>query len=288
MPNKPYHTRFAPSPTGNLHLGHAYSALFAYRKAAVSGGTFTLRIENIDAGRCSSESEQGIYEDLSWLGITWQTPVMRQSERTDAYRAALEKLDTMGILYPCFCSRKDILNAVDNDLNAPHSFEGPLYPGTCKHHISPAEIADKKAAGLPYSVRLDAGKAFKILGAAELYWHDAVKGKQPVRPEMFGDIILARKDTPTTYHLSVTIDDAAQGINLITRGEDLFPATHPQRLLQALLGLETPEYHHHPLISDENGKRIAKRDNPLTLRQMRERGVSADEVRGMIEKENKK
>ncbi len=283
MTQKAFNTRFAPSPTGNLHLGHGYSALFAARKAQETDGKFILRIENIDDGRCSTEAEKGIYDDLSWLGLNWDKPVMRQSERMDAYKAALVTLLEKGVLYPCFCSRKDIQNAIDDDLNAPHSFEGPIYPKTCLH-LSQGEIDVKMATGVPYALRLNSEKAEALIGR-DLTWFDREKGEQTVDLSVMGDFVVARKDIATSYHLAVVVDDAAQGINLVTRGVDLFPATHAQVVLQALLGYPTPEYWHHKLITDDNGTRIAKRDNPLTLKQMRQSGMSAQDVLLWLEKE---
>lgn len=274
-------TRFAPSPSGHLHLGHAYSALFAWRLADRPNGRFVLRIEDIDGGRNKSEFEDAIYEDLAWLGITWDEPVMRQSERADAYKAALDRLAEMNLLYPCFCTRKDILAEINSSAGAPHSPQhshsayGPVYPGICRAVAEPERTA-RIDAGTPYALRLDMAKAIEITG--DLTWHDRIKGEQRVQPEHSGDVVLARKDIATSYHLAVTVDDAAQGITLVTRGEDLFDSTHVHRLLQALLGLDTPEWHHTPMLTDPSGKRLAKRDNALTLREMRRNGVNGEAI----------
>jgi glutamyl-Q tRNA(Asp) synthetase len=264
-------TRFAPSPTGYLHLGHAYSALFA----AEHGRRFLLRIEDIDQGRCRPEYIDAIYEDLSWLGLSWEMPVRIQSQHLDEYQQAVDALQDQGLLYPCFCTRKDIQNEIERAGGAPHGPDGQLYPGTCRH-LSVTERADKIASGIPYALRLDMTKA--LVQAGPLYWQDAEKGKQQATPEIFGDVVLARKDTPTSYHLSVTLDDHLQGVTLVTRGEDLFQASHVHRLLQALLNLDTPAYHHHGLLVGKDGKRYAKRDKSLTLRSLREQGLSADEL----------
>ncbi len=267
-------TRFAPSPTGLLHLGHAYSALFA----ADHGRRFILRIEDIDHGRCRPEFDAAIVEDLAWLGLSWETPVRRQSAHMEDYAGALSRLDGMGLLYPCFCTRKDIQAEIDGAANAPHGPDGPLYPGLCRH-MDAAERAERLAAGEAHALRLkidDAGRQ-----AGELTWHDADAGRQTARPELFGDVVLARKDTPTSYHLAVTVDDHLQGITCVTRGVDLFDASHVHRLLQALLDLETPQYHHHRLLTDSDGKRFAKRDKSLTLRTLRAAGKSPTEVRAM-------
>ncbi|HEY8190865.1 MAG TPA: tRNA glutamyl-Q(34) synthetase GluQRS, partial [Alphaproteobacteria bacterium] len=197
-------TRFAPSPTGRLHIGHAYSALFAYRQARDADGKFILRIEDIDASRCRPEFEDGIYEDLAWLGITWETPVRRQSDHMDDYRAAIEELSTRGLVYPCFCTRKEIEAEIAQSGAAPHGPDGPPYPGTCRH-LPESERAAKIASGMAYALRLDVAKASAACGKLE--WHDRAKGAQVATPEMLGDVVLARKDTPASYHLCVTLDD---------------------------------------------------------------------------------
>lgn len=235
--------------------------------ARESGWKFILRIEDIDTGRCRPEFEQGIYEDLAWMGIEWETPVRRQSEHMDDYHAALDKLSARGLLYPCFCTRKDIQAEIERAGAAPHGPEGQLYPGTCRA-LSESERQEKISSGVPYALRLDVKKSCAACGP--LSWHDHAKGIQTAAPEMLGDVVLARKDAPASYHLCVTLDDHLQGVTLVTRGEDLFYATHMHRLLQELLGLNVPEWHHHKLLLDEEGKRFAKRNNAVTLQHLRE------------------
>ncbi len=279
---RPVVTRFAPSPTGYLHLGHAYSALFAWRLAASSGGKFMLRIEDIDPGRCRPEFEDAIIGDLAWLGVTWEEPVLRQSERLDNYADALDRLDADGLLYPCFCTRSDINAEIKKAGAAPHlrhhGPDGPVYPGICKR-LEPQERQDRIDGGEPHALRLDMEAALERTGP--LTWFDRTRGEQVARPDLFGDIVLARKDVATSYHLAVTVDDDAQGVNLVTRGEDLFAASHVHRLLQALLGLDVPEWHHTPLLSNNKGKRLAKRDKAFTLRAMREAGTDPEEIWAM-------
>lgn len=277
-PDRPAVTRFAPSPTGHLHLGHAYAALFAANAARRLGGRFLLRIEDIDPGRCRPEFEAAIYEDLAWLGLAWETPVRRQSDHVADYAAALDRLDGLGLLYPCFCTRRDIRAEVARSAHAPHGPEGPIYPGTCRR-LAPDERARRRAAGEPFALRLDAGRAMEHCGP--LTWRDSDAGTVAVDPDACGDVVLARKDIATSYHLAVTVDDAIQGVTLVTRGTDLFAATHVHRLLQALLGLPVPLWHHHGLLTDAAGQRVAKRDNPLTLRQLREAGHTPAAVRRM-------
>ncbi len=271
-------TRFAPSPSGRLHLGHAYSALVAWRAARDVGGRFLLRIEDIDPGRCRPEFDAGILEDLAWLGLTWKEPVMRQSRRMDAYAAALATLQDRNLLYPCFCTRKDIQREIEAAGHAPHRAgpEGPVYPGTCRR-LSDDERAARLAAGDPHAIRLRIDEAISATGP--LTFHDRTAGTVTVDAAVFGDVVLARKDVPTSYHLAVSVDDAAQGVTLVTRGDDLLPATHVHRVLQRLLGLPEPEYAHHPLLTDSGGRRFAKRDRSLTLQAMREAGKSAADVR---------
>jgi len=269
-------TRFAPSPTGYLHLGHAYAALFA--ADAADGGRFLLRIEDIDRTRCRPEFETAIAEDLAWLGLRWETPVRRQSEHMDAYRAAIERLRAMGLVYPCFCTRAEIAAEIARAVSAPQGPDGPRYPGTCRP-LSAAERARRVANGASYALRLDMTAA--CAAAGPLAFHDRARGDTPADPQRFGDIVLARKDAPAAYHIAVVVDDAAQGVTLVTRGEDLFESTHVHRLLQALLGLPTPAYHHHRLLTDEAGKRLAKRHDALSLRTLRGQGRTADEVRAL-------
>ena len=277
-------TRFAPSPTGLLHLGHAFAALTAYEAARDAGGQFHLRIEDIDAGRCKPEFEQAIFEDLTWLGLDWQVPVLRQSARGSAYRAALKTLDGMGLIYPCFCTRKDIAEEIAHALEAPHGPEGPLYPGLCRN--LPPEERQARMAREPHALRLDVAKA--IARAGRLTFAEGGHGPAGecgtiiANPALFGDIVLARKAMPGAYHLAVVVDDAHQGVTLVTRGNDLFNATHVQRLLQALLGLPTPAYAHHQLIMDKQGKKFSKRDKAVTLRALRDAGITLAEIRGRL------
>ncbi len=269
-------TRFAPSPTGRLHIGHAYSALFAYNKAKENGGRFILRIEDIDAGRCRPEFVAGIAEDLRWLGLSWEEPMRKQSEHMDDYRAALDTLAGAGLLYPCFCSRRDIQEEIARAPSAPHGPEGALYPGTCRS-LSAPERQDRMEKGDAYALRLDVAAALARLDAP-LVWEDLAKGRQEAHPEILGDVVLARKDTPASYHLCVTLDDHLQGITHVTRGEDLFHATHLHRLLQHLLGLNVPVWHHHPLLLDEEGKRFAKRNHAVTLKSLRDAGSLPEDI----------
>lgn len=271
-------TRFAPSPTGHLHLGHAYAALFAEEAARRIGGRMLLRIEDIDTGRCRPEFERAILDDLAWLGLAWAEPVRRQSEHFDDYRAALAKLAAMGLIYPCFCTRADIAREVASSGAAPHGPDGPVYPGICRN-LPSNEAERRRAAGQPYALRLDVRRAAGVAGP--LSWHDEEAGTIAATPEIFGDVVLARKETPASYHLAVTVDDALQGITLVTRGLDLLPATHIHRLLQALLGLPVPGYHHHRLLLDPSGRKFSKRDGAVTLRSLREAGRRPAEVRAM-------
>lgn len=266
-------TRFAPSPTGLLHLGHAHAALFAAREAGAEG-SFLLRIEDIDASRCREPFVRAIFDDLSWLGLSWPKPVRRQSAHMEDYRAALARLDGMGLLYPCFCTRTDIARAGD----APQGPDGPVYPGICRS-LSLGQRAELMAQGVPFALRLDMAQALAQTGP--LIWRDLDRGEIEARPEEFGDVVLARKDTPASYHLAVSVDDALQGIDIVTRGMDLFPSTHVHRLLQALLGLPVPVWRHHSLILDETGRRLAKRDNAPSLQGLREQGLSSEQVRRM-------
>ena len=267
-------TRFAPSPTGYLHLGHAFSALFAQGPARKAGGRFLLRIEDIDSARSRPEFEAAIAEDLAWLGVTWDGAVRRQSEHMDDYRAVLERLDRRGVTYPCFCSRKDIAAAQ----SAPHG-PGAAYPGTCRMR-SPEDRAGRIAAGQPYAIRLDVAAGLALTGS--LSWHDCRAGTVAAQPALEGDPVIARRDTPTSYHLSVTVDDHLQGVTLVTRGEDLFATTHVHRLLQALLGYATPDYCHHPLLKNAEGGRLSKRDGAVAIRTLREQGKSPKQVREMV------
>jgi glutamyl-Q tRNA(Asp) synthetase len=274
----PVTTRFAPSPTGYLHLGHAFSAFDAWTRARDSGGRFLLRLEDIDPARCRPEFAAAIQDDLAWLGLHWDGDVRVQSEHLAEYQAVLDGLAGRGLVYPCFCTRADVLREVSASAGAPHAPDGaPLYPGTCRR-LSAAERADRIAAGERFALRLDMQAAL-IPG---LWYEEDSEGRVPCHPEAFGDVVLARKDAPASYHLCVTHDDALQGVTLVTRGEDLRPATHLHRLLQALMGWPAPRYAHHRLLRDATGKRLAKRDKAMTLRDMRARGLSAADVIGLI------
>ena len=253
-------TRFAPSPTGLLHLGHAYSALFAFEAARRKGGRFLLRIEDIDFTRCRREFEVAILDDLAWLGIAWETPVRRQSDHRHEYVTVAEQLRVRGLVYPCFCTRKDIQREIQAAGAAPHGPEGPMYPGLCRS-LSADERQSRITSGESFAMRLDLNRALAEAGD-HLEWTDLERGLQKAQPEILGDVVLVRKDIGCSYHLAVVIDDALQGVTRISRGDDLFEATHVQRLLQALLGLPTPEYHHHALICDPDGKRLSRRKFP--------------------------
>jgi glutamyl-Q tRNA(Asp) synthetase len=270
-------TRFAPSPTGWLHLGHAFAALSAHDEAQRSGGRFLLRLEDIDTTRSRPEYEQAIYKDLHWLALGWEEPVRRQSSHFEEYRLALRKLETLGLLYPCFCTRKEIQEEIARAGQAPHGPDGPVYPGICKR-LAEDEVAHRIASGRDYAMRLDLDKALSLAGR-NLVWRDLSHGQFNADPTPLGDVVLARKDTPTSYHLAVVVDDAAQGITLVTRGEDLLPATHLHRVLQQLLELPVPLWKHHRLITDAEGHRLAKRDNAKALRTLREQGWTAQRVR---------
>ena len=271
-------TRFAPSPTGLLHLGHAHAALFAWRRARAAGGRFLLRLEDIDEARCRPDYAEAILEDLAWLGLDWDGEVRRQSACFADYRAALDRLAAMGLLYPCFCTRAEIAAEIVRAGRAPHGPEGPIYPGICRR-LDADERRARLADGAPYALRLDVAAALALSGP--LAWEDEEAGRVDADPASHGDVVLARKEVPGSYHLAVTVDDALQGVTLVTRGEDLFGATHIHRLLQALLHLPTPRYSHHRLLTDAAGRRYAKRDRALTLRALREAGRSAKEVRAM-------
>jgi glutamyl-Q tRNA(Asp) synthetase len=271
-------TRFAPSPTGYLHLGHVRSALEGWRAARSAGGTFLLRLEDIDHTRCRPEYADAIIEDLAWLGLDWDGPIRRQSEHFADYRAALTRLDELGLLYPCFCTRRKIRDEIAQAGGAPHGTPpgepGALYPGTCRR-LDPAERIVRQQEAADYALRLDIGAALARTGS--LAWCED-GGRIKANPAMLGDVVLARKEVPTSYHLAVAVDDALQGVTLVTRGVDLFTATHIHRLLQALLELPTPRYRHHELLTDAQGRRLAKRDKALTIRAMRESGRSAEDV----------
>lgn len=276
----PLVTRFAPSPSGYLHVGHAYSALFGYEAARLSGGRFLLRIEDIDLQRCRPEFERAIFEDLAWLGLQWHGIPLRQSDGMERYAAALQHLQAMTVVYPCFCSRKQIRIEAEQSGRAPHGPNADLvYPGICRD-ISPAESARRMAKGEPFAWRLNVDKSLELTGP--LAWYDCRAGWVQAQPELLGDPILARKDTPTSYHLAVVVDDRLQGVNLVTRGEDLFHATHIHRLLQALLEIEPPRYYHHNLVADSRGERLAKRNRAITLRHLRDIGRTPADIWKMI------
>ena len=277
-------TRFAPSPTGRLHKGHAFSALTAGRAAKGAGGRFVLRIEDIDPTRCRPEFEAGIYDDLAWLGLDWETPVRRQSDHLADYAAVVEALDRRGLLYRCFRTRKEILDAIGD---APHGPAEAARPGP---HPAEEEAA-LLAEGRPFAWRLSLDRAKEALGGAvwdalsfieEGSGPDGETGRVRARPETAGDVVLARKDAGTAYHLAVTHDDALQGISHVIRGQDLFEATHIQRLIQALMDWPAPVYRHHRLLAGPDGRRYAKRDRSVTLAELREGGLTPETLRAEL------
>ncbi|SNB62935.1 glutamyl-Q tRNA(Asp) synthetase [Arboricoccus pini] len=277
---QPFVTRFAPSPTGLLHIGHAYAALFAFETARLSHGRFHVRIEDIDQQRCREEFDRATLEDILWLGLKWDGEVVRQSKRLNVYCAALEALKQEDVLYPCFCSRRQIRVEIEDAARAPHGPSGePVYPGTCRN-LDREEALYRIARGEPYCWRLDVAKAVRRTGP--LHWLDMRAQWIEATPELLGDVVLSRKDIPTSYHLAVVVDDAMQGVNLVTRGEDLFHATHVHRLLQALLGLTPPAYYHHNLVADSTGQRLAKRNRAVTLRHLRDSHRTPDDIWRMI------
>jgi glutamyl-Q tRNA(Asp) synthetase len=265
-------TRFAPSPTGRLHRGHAFSALTAYRAAQDAGGRFLLRIEDIDATRRRPEFEAAIYEDLAWLGLEWETPVRRQSEHLDDYAKALRELGERGLIYRCFRTRREVADAI---ASAPHGamevFRGAPLP--------PDEEEARVEAGEPFAWRLSLDAAERALGGFERLTFDNNGATVRADPALGGDVVLARKDVGVAYHLAVVVDDALQGVTHVIRGDDLLEATHVQRLLQALLALPVPAYRHHRLLLGPDGKRYAKRDRAETLRELRARGMTAAQIR---------
>jgi glutamyl-Q tRNA(Asp) synthetase len=286
--------RFAPSPNGFLHLGHALSALLNFDMARRGGGRFLLRVEDIDAMRCRPEYEAAIYEDLAWLGLSWERPVLRQSARTPAYEAALRRLDAMGLVYPGFESRAEIARLVAERDRAgpwPRDPDGvPLYPGSARH-LSKAERRRRIEAGDPFALRLHVAAAVALAqqrGGERLTWVETGAGPEGqtgvivTDPAAWSDIILARKEVPTSYHLSVVVDDACQGVTHVVRGQDLFHATSVHRLLQDLLGLPAPLYHHHRLIRDVDGSKLSKATGATGLRELRAAGVTPDDIRQMI------
>jgi glutamyl-Q tRNA(Asp) synthetase len=267
-------TRFAPSPTGYLHLGHVRSALEGWRAARQARGRFLLRLEDIDHTRCRASYAAAIVEDLAWLGLGWDGPIRRQSEHFPHYRVALARLEADGLIYPCFCTRREIQAEIARAGGAPQGETGTPYPGTCRR-LNAAERAERRGRAPDYALRLDIAAAMARTGP--LWWIE--DGRAVVaEPAASGDVVLARKEVPTSYHLAVTLDDALQGVTLVTRGADLFAATHIHRLLQALLGLPTPCYRHHKLLTDAEGRRLAKRDGALTVRAMRQAGMTPAEI----------
>jgi glutamyl-Q tRNA(Asp) synthetase len=268
-------TRFAPSPTGRLHLGHVLAARVAYSLARREGGEFLLRHEDIDGPRVREEFYAGIEEDLQWLGLAWDGEPLRQTKRIEAYEVALQSLREQGLTYPCFCTRREIQEEWARMGAAPQGQDAPVYPGTCRK-LSTGVSRKKIAAGAPYAWRFAAQKASALVGP--LTFHDLRLGEIQVNPELLGDVVLARKDIGTAYHLAVVVDDAFQKITHVTRGEDLLPSTHVHRVLQVLLGLPEPVYLHHPLMLDEHGKRLAKRHDSLSVSTMRESGLSRSEL----------
>ncbi|MFZ2997479.1 tRNA glutamyl-Q(34) synthetase GluQRS [Sphingobium sp.] len=269
-------TRFAPSPTGRLHVGHGWSALMAMDMARAHGGAFRLRIEDIDGTRSRPEHVAGIMEDLAWLGVAWDNDVMVQSQRIEHYDAALGRLRAMGLLYPCFCTRADI----QASLTAPHGPEGAIYPGTCRG-LEDAERARRIADGDAHAWRIDMGRA--VARAGKITWRAPSSPPIIADPLVHGDVVLARKDAPASYHLSCTLDDAAMGVTHVLRGGDLYGATDIHRLLQALLDLPSPFYIHHPLLVGPDGRRLAKRDGAIALADLRAQGMDparlADDLR---------
>jgi len=275
-------TRFAPSPTGYLHLGHAYSARMGFDAARSVGGTFLLRIEDIDSSRCRPELTLAIEEDLRFLGLSWDGAARKQSEHLDDYAGALEQLDRLGVLYPCFCTRAEIAAEIAAAGSAPQgdSEMPPPYPRRCRR-LDRDAAQQRIAAGHSYALRLDVDKTRRLLLARGLWpltFQDQHHGTVLVEPELLGDVVLARKEVRVSYHLAVVVDDALQGIDLVTRGEDLLVSTHVHRQLQALLGLPVPQYSHHRLLTDPAGGRLAKRRGSESIRSLRDKGHSAEEL----------
>ena len=268
-------TRFAPSPTGRLHCGHAYAARFAHDLARAAQGSFLLRFEDIDHTRVRPEFYPAIEDDLRWLGLGWDAEPLRQSDRLAAYAAALRRLHRDEMVYPCFCTRRAIRDELARMAHAPHGPEGPLYPGTCRQ-LPPTVRARRISRGDPHCWRLDTRAAHRATGP--LTFVDDRLGSFAVDPALMGDVVLARKDIATSYHLAVVVDDAHQAVTHVTRGEDLLAATHVHRTLQALLGLPEPRYHHHRLITDDQGTRLATRDHPASLQHLRSRGLSPEDI----------
>jgi glutamyl-Q tRNA(Asp) synthetase len=273
-------TRFAPSPTGHLHLGGVYSALIARRTAHDAGGRYLVRIEDIDQTRCKPEFTTRMLDDLAWLGLASDGLVRYQSQHMPEYQDALKRLNRMGLLYPCFCTRADIAREIQAAGGAPHGPDGPVYSGKCRQ-LPRAQSEARMEAGEVPAWRLDMAKACAVTGP--LCFHDRRHGRVQCAPERFGDVVLGRKDSPTSYHLSVTADDALQGITLVTRGEDLLPSTDVHRVLQTVLDLPEPEYLHHRLLYGPDGKRFAKRDKSVSVPELRAAGHSAAQIIAMTE-----
>ena len=272
--------RFAPSPTGPLHLGHAYAAVFAYELAMEKGGRFLLRFEDIDVTRVRDQYYLAIERDLVWLGIHWDGTPIRQKDRLPAYTESLLKLKSLHVVYPCFCTRREIQQELKSMIHAPHGPEcEAMYPGTCRD-LTPTERAERIGQGQAHCWRLDARRAIELTGP--LVFEDQIKGRLDVDPLLLGDVVLARKDIATSYHLAVVTDDHFQGVTDVTRGEDLLSSTHVHRILQSLLGLAVPVYHHHRLIVDEDGKRLAKRDDALSLATLRDLGKKREDILAML------
>jgi glutamyl-Q tRNA(Asp) synthetase len=282
--------RFAPSPNGELHLGHALSALIGFEMAQRLGGRFLLRIEDIDTARSREEHVSQIYDDLRWLGITWEEPVLRQSLHFTTYSGASDWLLKLGLLYPCFATRSEIAEATETAPLAVDPDGAPLYPGLHKH-LPKEEIARRLSRNEPFALRLDMERALEALegitGSRRVTFTelDAEGGAQTIEmdPAAWGDAVIVRKDTPTSYHLAVVVDDARQGVTHVTRGRDLYEATSLQRLLQTLLGVPVPVYHHHPLINGADGRKLSKSAGDLSLRQMRAEGADALQIRRRLE-----
>ena len=286
MPPRPVF-RFAPSPNGELHLGHALSAIVGWEAARRADGRFLLRIEDIDTGRSRPEYVAGILEDLSWLGLTWEEPVLFQSTRFAAYAEAAGRLEAMGLVYPCFATRAEIEAAAAGGAKDPDG--APLYPGLWKSRLA-AEVGRRKAAGEPFALRIDIEKALAVartrLAERQLTFAELGEDGRPeivaAEPALWGDAVIVRKDTPSSYHLAVVVDDAWQGVTHVTRGRDLYAATHLHRLLQVLLDLPEPTYRHHRLITDADGRKLAKSARDTSLRCLREAGVTPTEVRRLV------
>jgi glutamyl-Q tRNA(Asp) synthetase len=276
-------TRFAPSPTGHMHLGHVFSALFSYEAAKKLGGKFILRIEDIDSQRSSKVFEESIYEDLEWLQIKYSTDIRYQADHMDDYKGAIKELQKLDMVYPCFCSRSDIKAEIMRAGNAPHEEETSIYPGTCRR-LSKEERIKKIAIGTSFAWRLNIRAAAKKLG--NLVWRDLRLGKHTVPVGTMGDVVLARKDVPTSYHLSATLDDHIQRIGLVTRGEDLVSATHVHKIIQSLLELKSPIYLHHPLILDSKGVRLSKRTRAQTIKSLKTSGLKRNDVIDLFGKDN--